>query len=123
MSTVPQPVLRALRFRLRLSARSRKLAARVLAGLLLLWIAFVGFIFWAMYQPPEKFARVMSHMPWQVFLILPFETLWTHARAGTVHIGDGAPDFSLLKPDKTETIHLSELNKKQPVVMIFGSYT
>ena len=123
MSTVPQPVFRALKFRPRLSPRGRKLAARILAALLLLWIAFVGFISWAMHQPPEKFGRVMAHMPWPVFLVLPFETLWNEARGGTLHLGDAAPDFSLVKLDKTGTIHFSELNKTQPVVMVFGSYT
>jgi peroxiredoxin len=38
-------------------------------------------------------------------------------------MGDSAPDFSLAKLDKTETVHFSEINKTQPVVMIFGSYT
>ena len=37
--------------------------------------------------------------------------------------GDTAPDFSLRKLDKTETVRLAELNKNQPVVMVFGSYT
>jgi hypothetical protein len=103
--------------------RWRKITATILAIIFVLWIGFVGFMWRAMHKPPEVFARVMSHMPWQVFLILPFETLWTQARAGTLHVGDAAPDFSLLKLDKTETIHLSEMNQKQPVVMIFGSYT
>ncbi len=103
--------------------RWKKLTARILAIVFVLWLGFVGFIWRAMHRPPEGFARVMSHMPWQVFLILPFETLWTQARAGTLHPGDTAPDFSLLKLDKTETFRLSELNKKEPVVMVFGSYT
>jgi len=103
--------------------RWKKLTARILAIVFVLWLGFVGFIWRAMHRPPEGFARVMSHMPWQVFLILPFETLWTQARAGTLHPGNTAPDFSLLKLDKTETFRLSELNKKEPVVMVFGSYT
>lgn len=76
-----------------------------------------------MHKPPEDFARVMSHMPWQIFLVVPFETLWTRARAGALGIGDSAPDFSLLKLDKTTTVHFSDVNKTQPVVMVFGSYT
>jgi hypothetical protein len=103
--------------------RWQKVTARILVVVFVLWLGFVGFIWRAMHRPPEAFAQVMSHLPWQVFLILPFETLWTRARAGTVHIGDPAPDFSLTKLDKTATIRLSELNKTQPVVMIFGSYT
>ena len=43
--------------------------------------------------------------------------------AGTVHVGDAAPDFSLTKLDKSGTVTLSNLNRTQAVVMIFGSYT
>jgi hypothetical protein len=101
----------------------RRITATVLAVVFLLWLGFVAFIWRAMHRPPEAFARVMSHLPWQVFLVLPFETLWTRARAGGLQVGDQAPDFSLLKVDKTATIRLSELNQKRPVVMVFGSYT
>ena len=41
----------------------------------------------------------------------------------TLSPGDAAPDFSLLKLDKTERVQLSSLNKEQPVVLVFGSYT
>jgi hypothetical protein len=99
-----------------------KIAIRVVAGLLAVWVAFVAFVTWAMNQPPEKFGRVMSHMPGPVvFLIAPFETLWMQARAGHLKPGDPAPDFNLLKLDKTERVQLSSLH--QPVVLIFGSYT
>jgi len=100
----------------------KNLAIRTLAVLLVLWIAFVSFVTWSMYQPPEKFARVMSYMPGPVvFLIAPFETLWMHARAGHLRTGDAAPDFNLLKLDKSARVQLSALH--QPVVLIFGSYT
>jgi hypothetical protein len=101
----------------------KRITAGLLTLVLLLWLGFAAFIWRSMHRPPEAFARVMSHLPWQVFLILPFETLWTRARAGSLRVGDRAPDFSLLTLDKTETIRFSELNRKQPVVMIFGSYT
>ena len=103
--------------------RWKKITARVLILIFVLWLGFIGFMWRIMHRPPEAFARVMMHLPWQVFLICPFETMWTRARAGTVHIGDSAPDFSLAKLDKSGTVRLSELNKAQPVVMIFGSYT
>jgi len=57
------------------------------------------------------------------FLIFPFETAWMHARAGTLRVGDQAPDFSLLKLDKSERVQLSALSQQQPVVLVFGSYT
>jgi len=101
----------------------KKITATILVCLFLLWVGFVGFIWRAMHRSPEGFARVMSHMPWEVFLVTPFETLWTRARAGTVQVGDAAPDFTLTKLDKSGAVRLSELNKTQPVVMIFGSYT
>jgi hypothetical protein len=41
------------------------------------------------------------------FLIFPFETAWMHARAGTLHVGDPAPEFSLLRVDKSERVQLS----------------
>jgi hypothetical protein len=96
---------------------------RILAAVLVVWIIFVGFIFWAMYQTPEKFGAVMKHMPWEIFLIVPFEPLWNQARGGTLHVGDPAPDFTLTKLDKSGTVQLSQLSKVQPVVLVFGSYT
>jgi hypothetical protein len=77
-----------------------------------------------MRQPPEDFARVMAKMPGPVvFLLFPFETLWTQARGGTLHVGDPAPDFSLAKLDHSGSVQLSTLSKQQPVVLVFGSYT
>jgi len=100
-----------------------KIAARILVIVFILWLGFVGFMWRIMHRSPERFAHVMMHLPWEVFLICPFETMWTQARAGNVHVGDPAPDFTLTKLDKTGTVHLSEINKTGPVVMIFGSYT
>lgn len=101
----------------------KKITATILVCLFVVWMGFVTFIWRAMHRSPEDFGRVMMHMPWEVFLVVPFETLWTRARAGTVQVGDPAPDFSLMKLDKSATVRLSEMNKTQPVVMIFGSYT
>jgi len=103
--------------------RWTKITARILVVVFVLWLGFVGFMWRIMHRSPEGFARVMMHLPWEVFLICPFETMWTQARAGNVHVGDPAPDFSLAKLDKTGTLRFSEINKTQPVVMIFGSYT
>jgi hypothetical protein len=78
-----------------------------------------------MRRPPETFARFMAKIPGPVaFLVLPFETLWMHARAGHLHVGDPAPDFELMKLDKSATVRLSSLTAQgRPVVLIFGSYT
>jgi len=119
MSTTPQSIA----VKPKRTRRWLKITARVLVVVFILWTGFVGFMWRIMHRTPEGFARVMMHLPWEVFLVCPFETMWTQARAGTIHVGDAAPDFTLTKLDKTGTVQLSELNKIQPVVMIFGSYT
>jgi hypothetical protein len=108
----------------KLAPRTRKLLLSIAALLIVAYIGLGTFIWHAMRQPPEVFGRVMSKMPAPVvFLLFPFETLWTHARAGALNVGDSAPDFLLTKVDKSGTVQLAELNKQQPVVLVFGSYT
>jgi hypothetical protein len=103
----------------------RKRLVAVFAVLALLWIVACGALYAVMRQSPEKFARVMARVPGPVaFLVLPFETLWMRARAGSLQVGDPAPDFSLMKLDKSAQVKLSALTaQQQPVVLIFGSYT
>jgi len=102
----------------------RRFLPPLLIGLVLVYSCFATLIWWAMRQPPETFARFMSRMPGPVvFLLFPFETFWTHARAGNLQAGDAAPDFSLMKLDKSATVQLSALTAQQPVVLVFGSYT
>jgi hypothetical protein len=105
------------------SSFTRRLLFRVVVGIVTAYLLFAGYILWAMRQPPETFGRVMSKMPDAAYLILPFETMWTHARSGQLNTGDAAPDFSLLKLDKADKIQLSALSSQQPVVLVFGSYT
>jgi len=113
-----------LPFGLKLSARFRKIMLGCFAALTIAYASFGSYIWWAMRQPPEVFGRVMARMPGPVvFLLFPFETFWLQARAGTVHVGDPAPDFTLSKLDKTASVHLAELNRQGPVVLVFGSYT
>jgi hypothetical protein len=110
--------------RLKLSSVPRKRLGVVAIVLAVVYAAFGSVVWWAMNQPPETFGRVMKRLPGPVpFLLFPFETAWLHARAGTLQVGDAAPDFTLLKVDKSERVQLSTLNKQQPVVLIFGSYT
>jgi hypothetical protein len=109
---------------LKLSPFVRRLLLRLLVGLISGYVCFGAYVWWAMHQPPETFGRVMAKMPGPIpFLIFPFETAWIHARAGTLQVGDRAPDFSLLKVDKSERVQLSLLSQMQPVVLVFGSYT
>ena len=77
----------------------------------------------AMHEPPEQFGKFMSKMPVVIFLIAPFETMWTRARAGNLRVGDVAPDFTLPKLDKSAHVTLSSIRNDKPVVLVFGSYT
>lgn len=109
---------------LRLNPLPRRLLFGLLVSLIIGYVCFGAYVWWAVHQPPETFGRVMARMPGPVpFLIFPFETAWMHARSGALHVGDPAPDFSVLKVDKSERVQLSVLNQRQPVVLVFGSYT
>ena len=90
-----------------------------------LWVTCCVALYHVMRQSPEQFGRVMARIPGPIpFLILPFETLWMRARAGTLQVGNPAPDFTLTKLDKTAQVQLSALTAQQrPVVLVFGSYT
>jgi hypothetical protein len=90
-----------------------------------LWVLACAALYGVMRQSPERFARVMAKIPGPVpFLIFPFETLWMRARAGALQAGSPAPDFSLMRLDKTAQVQLSSLTAQQrPVVLVFGSYT
>jgi hypothetical protein len=102
-----------------------KRSIRVLSVLAVLWVFACGALYGVMRQPPDTFGRVMARVPGPVaFLVLPFETLWTRARAGELHVGDLAPDFSLTKLDKSAQMQLSTFTaQRRPVVLVFGSYT
>ena len=111
-------------FRFRLSPRLKKTLFGCVAAIAIAYASFGAFMWHTMHRPPEDFARVMAKMPGPaVFLLFPFETLWLQARAGTLHVGDPAPDFSLLNVDHSGPVQLSALNKQHPVVLVFGSYT
>lgn len=85
--------------------------------------SFLLFVGWAMRQPPEKFGRIMSHMPMPAMMLFPFETMWSQARAGSVQVGEPAPNFLLSTLDHKNEIELASFRGKQPVVLVFGSYT
>ena len=97
-------------------ARLAVVLACAYAGLLLA-------LYMVMRQPPDRFGRIMAHMPMPVFLVVPFEPLWTVARAGDLNVGDTAPDFNLRTADKQGHVQLSSFRGRKPVVLVFGSYT
>jgi len=111
-------------FRFKLSARIQRILLSSLVAIVVIYLAFGAFMWHTMHRPPEDFARVMAKMPGPVvFMLFPFETLWLQARAGTLNVGDPAPDFTLQKLDHSGPVQLSALTKQQPVVLVFGSYT
>jgi len=84
--------------------------------------AAVG-LYAAMRQPPETFGAIMKRVPSVAMMVLPFKPLWMSARAGHLHIGDSAPDFSLRRLQGEGAVTLSNEYKAKPVVLVFGSYT
>ena len=112
----------------RVNAKSKSVGKQVVALLCVIgivWVLACAALYGVMRQSPERFARVMAKIPGPIpFLIFPFETLWMQARAGTLRVGNPAPDFALTKLDKTAQIQLSSLTaQNRPVVLVFGSYT
>lgn len=105
-----------------MKAATKSILLRSVVALAVLWSAFVGLLAYEMRQPPEQFGHFMMHMPIVTFLIAPFETLWLHARAGKLNVGDTAPDFHLRTLDHSSEVELASLRGK-PVVLVFGSYT
>ncbi len=102
-----------------------KILATALCVIAALWATACMALYGVMRRTPEDFGRVMAKIPGPIpFLILPFETLWMHARAGRLQAGSAAPDFTLTKLDKTARIQLSAFAaQNHPVALIFGSYT
>ena len=87
------------------------------------WLGLVGYVNWAMHQPPEVFGHVMAKMPMPAYFVLPFETLWTRARDGQLNPGDPAPGFTVKKLEDRSPTNLASLWADKPVVLVFGSYT
>jgi hypothetical protein len=109
---------------LKLNPGLRQMLLTAIVTIAVVYAAFASVVLWAMRQPPETFGKVMAKIPGPVpFLLFPFETAWIHARSGALKIGDQAPDFSLMKQDKSGRVQLSTLSAAKPVVLIFGSYT
>ena len=111
---------------------SRPLSSRTVLRTVVIVCAVTGALVWtvataglyaAMRQSPEKFGAIMSHVPGMAMMVLPFKPLWMSARAGHLHVGDQAPDFSLATLHGEGTVTLSQEYKAKPVVLVFGSYT
>ena len=100
----------------------RRLATAGIVSLII-YIGLVTAIFVLMRQPPDRFGRIMARVPMPLFTIVPFKTLWSVARAGDLKLGDAAPDFELQSVDGHARVRLSSFRGKQPVALVYGSYT
>lgn len=87
------------------------------------WVILCSAAYWAMTRPPEVFGAIAAHVPMPAMMLVPFETMWTHARAGSLAPGAEAPDFTLPTLDHTATVRLASFRGSRPVVLVFGSYT
>jgi hypothetical protein len=103
--------------------KTKRWLGGTLAVVFCIWLGFVGYIDWAMRQPPEDFGRVMARMPMPAYFLFPFETMWTDARKGFLKTGEAAPDFTVQTLDTAAPVKLASLWSEKPVVLVFGSYT
>ena len=92
-------------------------------GALAIYCVFLAGMFVIMCQPPQRFGQIMAYFPMSAMSIVPFEPMWNVARGGTARVGDTAPDFALATVDHKARVALSSFRGKQPVVLVFGSYT
>jgi thiol-disulfide isomerase/thioredoxin len=76
-----------------------------------------------MHQPPEVFGHVMARMPTPAYFLFPFETLWVHARKGSLNVGEMAPGLEVKALGTEAPVQLGALWADKPVVLVFGSYT
>ena len=110
-----------------MNGTTRKRVGRWVASLAIVffagWLYLVGYVNWAMHQPPEVFGHVMAKMPMPAYFVLPFETLWMRARGGQLNVGDAAPDLTVKKLEDHTPTDLASLWADRPVVLVFGSYT
>jgi hypothetical protein len=100
----------------------RKWIVRLLVAVVLTWVGVLAWVYYIMHLPPAQFAKRFANLPPATMMAMPFESLWMRARAGSLAVGDAAPDFALSKLDKSGQVKLSDLRGK-PVLLVFGSYT
>ena len=106
-----------------MKATTKRRLAWIAGTLAVAWLGFLGFVDWAMHQPPERFGHVMAHMPMPAYFLFPFETMWNQARHGRINPGDQAPDFTVETLETRTPVQLASLWPRKPVVLVFGSYT
>jgi hypothetical protein len=88
------------------------------------YLALFGMVAFTMSRPPEQFGQIMKRLPMPVVWgVVPGPRIWNWARRGSLSEGELAPDFTLRQQEATEPVRLSSYRGKEPVVLIFGSYT
>jgi len=102
--------------------KSKRFWTTVVVCALVAWTGFLLAVNRAMHKTPEEFGNFMKKVPMPAYFVIPFETMWSRARAGNINVGEQAPDFSLELHDKSGRVQLSSFRGK-PVVLVFGSYT
>ena len=99
-----------------------KAFGKIAVAVLVLYIGVLaGFL--AVMRNPTLFGKVMRRVPEPAFVVIPFKRLWFIARAGRLKPGDAAPDFDLPAHDQKSRVRLASFRGREPVVLIFGSYT
>ena len=54
---------------------------------------------------------------------LPAQRMWLWSRRGDLQVGDHAPMFTLSTYNHQSQVSLASHRGKEPVVLVFGSYT
>lgn len=106
-----------------MKATTKRKLTWITVSLAVAWLGFLGYVDWAMHQPPETFGHVMARMPMPAYFLFPFETMWNQARHGSLQPGDPAPDFTVSTLEARTPVQLASLWSSKPVVLVFGSYT
>ena len=99
-----------------------KALRKIAVAVLVLYVGVLAGLL-AVMRDPTLFGKVMRRVPEPVFVVIPFKRLWFIARAGRLQPGDAAPDFDLRGQDKKSRVRLASFRGREPVVLIFGSYT
>jgi len=95
---------------------------KFVAAFAVVYLLLAGSLVAVMHRP-ILFGEVMRHVPGPMMMLVPFKQLWFIARAGRLKVGDWAPAFTLPAADRQSLVSLASFHGREPVVLIFGSYT
>ena len=110
--------------RLTLTPVARRRLGGIAIVLAIAYIAFGSMIWWAMNQPPETFGRVMKRLPGPVPFRFPVRDRLAPSPSREISKWEMQRQISpCSRSTRASGVQLSALNKQQPVVLVFGSYT